>query len=79
MFLAGGPNCDFNVPTQSSEELHKASNGEVTCTVPTISSTLALPKPLRRLAAGSVLPSWAAKSALRGSVFPSFGARPCLG
>lgn len=34
MFLASGPDGDFNVLTQSSKELHKASNGEVTRTVP---------------------------------------------
>jgi hypothetical protein len=34
VFLAGGPDRDFNVLTQSSKELHKASNGEVTGTVP---------------------------------------------
>jgi hypothetical protein len=33
MFLAGGADGDFNVLTQSSKELHKASDGEVTRTV----------------------------------------------
>jgi hypothetical protein len=34
MFLARWPDGDFNVLTQGSKELHKASNGEVTRTVP---------------------------------------------
>ena len=34
MFLTGGPDGDFNILTQSSKELHKASNGKVTRAVP---------------------------------------------
>src|SRR5487761_643647 len=34
MFLASGPDGDFNVLAQSSKELHKTSNGKVTSAVP---------------------------------------------
>jgi hypothetical protein len=34
MFLASGPDGDFNILTESDEKFRKASNGKITCTVP---------------------------------------------
>jgi hypothetical protein len=43
MFLSGWPDGDLDISTQSGEKFHKASNGEITRTVPHQQRDLRLP------------------------------------